>query len=69
MGKHLTRPWFKALAALSINLSAGWFAAVLIVPNFSSLQNLADFGILTYDLFLGILFLRFTVKIEEVLEP
>lgn len=57
--------WGKALSGLTINLSAGWFGAVLILPNFSPVQSLADFGVLTYNLVFGSIFLVLTVLLEK----
>jgi len=34
--------WLKAFSGLSVNLSAAWFGAVLVFPNFSSINNYAD---------------------------
>jgi hypothetical protein len=55
MEKMITVPWLKALSGLFINLSAGWFAAVVIVPNFSPLNILTTlvliFLLLTYITF------------------
>ena len=68
METSISKPWFKALSGLAINLSAGWFTAIVIMPNFSPLITLGDFAVLTYDILFGILFLLFTVKLEEVLE-
>jgi len=57
--------WLKSVAGLSINLSAGWFAAVFIVPNFSPLRTLNDFAVLFYDLLFGSIFLLVTVLLEK----
>ena len=40
---------------LLINLSAGWFGVIFIVPNFSGLNNITEFTILTFDLIMAIL--------------
>jgi hypothetical protein len=64
----LSKPWLKALSGLSINLAAGWLAAVVIVPNFAGLTKPGALWILTYDLLAAILFLLLTVKLEEFLE-
>lgn len=57
--------WLKALSGLSINLSAAWFAAAIIVPSFA---HRADWLFsLTADLFYGIVYLLFAVILEEKL--
>ena len=61
-------PWLKALSGLCINLSAGWLGGAVISFNFLEPSRMGGFWILTYDLFFGIVFLLFTVKLEEYLE-
>ena len=62
----LARSWLKALSNLSINLSAGWFATVLIVPAF---RDRPEFLLsLTLNLLYGILFLYGSVRLESILE-
>lgn len=58
----------KALSGLSINLSAGWFGAILIVPNFSPIKTSADFLTLIYDFIFGTIFLGLTVWFEYQLQ-
>lgn len=57
----------KALAGLSINLSAGWLGAFIITPNFSPVTNTEQILILTYDIVFGILFLWIAIKLERML--
>ena len=45
----------KIIADLLVNLSAGWFGVIFIVPNFSGLNNVTEFTILTFDLIMAIL--------------
>ena len=62
----LSRSWLKALSNLSIYLSAGWFATVLIVPAF---KDRPEFVLtLTLNIVYGILFLYGSVKLENLLE-
>ncbi len=58
--------WLKTLSALTVNLSAGWFAAVVIVPNFASVDNLDNLIVLFYDLMFGTIFLLSGVWFEKV---
>ena len=39
---------------LFVNLSAGWFGAILIVPNFASRESPYNLAILTGDILAGI---------------
>ena len=41
--------WFSIASDLLINLSAGWFGAVLIVPNFSQKRGIKKVMVLTTD--------------------
>ena len=43
------------ISDLLVNLSAGWFGVIFIVPNFSGLNNITEFAILTFDLIMAIL--------------
>jgi hypothetical protein len=42
--------WYSIVSDLLINLSAGWFSAVLIVPNFSKEKGRRRLLMLTMDL-------------------
>ena len=68
MEASISKPWFKALSGLAINLSACWFGAAIITFNFLGPSRVGGFWILTYDVLFGILFLLFTVKLEKHLE-
>lgn len=68
MENPVSRPWLKAISGLSINLSAAWFTAVFIAPNFWPLARAKDFLVLTADLILAIMSLLLTVKLEGLLE-
>lgn len=47
--------WFQIISELLVDLSAGWFSAAFIVPNFAGLTAPSDFGVLTMDIVFGIL--------------
>jgi len=47
--------WLSVLSDLFINLAAGWFGAVLIVPNFIKTKSSKNIAVLTADLIFGIL--------------
>jgi hypothetical protein len=57
--------WLTAFSGLSVNLASGWFGAILILPNFSPVQTLADFWVLLYNVVFGSIFLIITVLIEK----
>ncbi len=57
--------FIRSLAGLTINLSSGWFGAIVIAPNFSPIKNLSDFLILIYDFIFGTIFLVLSVIIEK----
>lgn len=57
--------WLKTLSALTVNLSAGWFAAVIIVPNLSIINGLGNIAVLIYDLVFGSMFLLLGVWLEK----
>lgn len=57
----------KALSGLTINLSAGWFGAFVISPNFSPIVGIKEILLLTYDVMFGILFLYLGIKLERKL--
>ena len=60
--------WLRTLSALAVNLSSGWFAAVIIVPNFASINSLDNLIVLFYDLMFGTIFLLSGVWFEKVLQ-
>lgn len=57
----------KALAGLSVNLSAAWLATAIISPNFGDLSDARAILLLTGDLLLGIVFLGVTYALERKL--
>lgn len=57
----------RTLAALAVNLSAGWFGLVLIVPNFWPVSGTRELGLLTIDLMAGTLFLWVSYQLERKL--
>lgn len=58
--------WLETGADLLINLSAGWFGAILIAPNFTSLEYPFDLIILTQDLAIGIVSLVIAVRLKRL---
>ena len=56
--------WNSLLADLMINIAAGWFGAVFIVPNFSKETGFAKWGMLTVDMIMGILSLWLAFKLR-----
>ncbi|OGK09341.1 hypothetical protein A2767_03860 [Candidatus Roizmanbacteria bacterium RIFCSPHIGHO2_01_FULL_35_10] len=65
MNKKLRKAILRALAGLSINLSAGWFGAAFITPNIADISEVTNILRLIYDVFLGIIFLGITIFIEN----
>lgn len=57
----------KTIAGLTVNLSAVWFGAVFITPNFSPEITAKAIVALTYDIVFGILFLWLCFKSERSL--
>jgi len=68
MERLFTKPWLRAFAGLTINISAAWFAVAFIGPNVSLPSNLWEIFVLTWNIFFGIVFLLLTVSIERRLE-
>lgn len=62
----LDAEWLKAIADLLINLSAGWFGAILVVPNFGGAEYPDNLKILTVDAVLAIVSLVFAVKLKKI---
>jgi len=58
------RRWGGVISDLLINLAAGWFGAVVIVPVFVGGQNL-DWWLLLFDITAGILSLKMAVILRE----
>lgn len=60
--------FIKALAGLSLNISAAWFALAFITPNFVDLHALEAVIVLTKDIVLGIVFLVLNIIFEQHLK-
>ncbi|MBI5356603.1 hypothetical protein HZB78_03245 [Candidatus Collierbacteria bacterium] len=58
--------WLEGIADLLINLTAGWFGAIFIVPNFSGLPYPLNILVLTQDLIVGIVTLIAAVKLKRL---
>ena len=63
-----SRPWLKALSALSSNISAAWLAVAFIGPNISVPKNTKEILVLILYIMFGIIFLLITVLLEKELE-
>lgn len=57
--------WLNSISDLFINLSAGWFGTVFIVPVFSDSSLIFSLPILTGDLTMGILFLVGAIELRK----
>jgi len=57
--------WKTLLSDLFVNLSAGWFGAVFIIPAFTRNSLAIDLPVLTADLVLGILCLVFSYQLKK----
>ena len=60
----LTKSWLRSLSGLCVNLSAAWFATILVSSKFVPL----DILLLTRTVSSGILFLLLSVEFEKLLE-
>ena len=60
--------WLEAIADLLINLAAGWFGVVVIVPNFGGLDDTRSFLLLTEDLVAGIVSLILAVRLKRLVK-
>jgi len=63
--RRVQTSWLKALSGLSINLSAAWYGAVLIAPNFAPINSLFRASVLFYDIVFGTIFLYLAVMLER----
>jgi len=54
-----------ALSQLFINLAAGWFGVVFIIPGITQLNSFADFLWLTRNILFGILSLLIAIIITK----
>ena len=66
--KRLTKPWLKAFSGLSINISAGWFAILLIGPSVAFPDTGPEILALIRSIVNGIIYLLITVVLEQELE-
>lgn len=58
--------WLNSISDLLINLSAGWFGAVFIVPVFSDSSLIFSLPVLTGDFIMGILFLVGAIELRKI---
>lgn len=65
LDKKTQKALIRVLAGICINLSAGWFAFVLITPNFLNLALFNTLILLFLDLLFGIMFLTLAVILER----
>jgi len=61
----LTKSWLKSIGGLCINLSAAWFAIVLITPKLFYKDFIDLMIFLTKSISFGIFFLLLSVRIED----
>ncbi len=57
--------WLEAIADLLVNLSAGWFGAIVIVPNFIGLEFPFSLMVLTQNIGNGIVSLAIAVSLKK----
>ena len=57
--------WLEAIADLLINLAAGWFGSVIIVPNFTGLEFPFNLIVLTQNVVNGIVSLAVAVRLKK----
>ena len=58
--------WNQVLSEFLINIAAGWFGAVIIVPNFSDGKGKTKIAILIVDLVLVIVCLLAAFQIRKI---
>lgn len=58
--------WSQSIADLLINLSAGWFGAVFVLPITTKLSKKLNVLLLTMNLTVGMLSLGFAVELRKV---
>lgn len=68
MRKLFSKPSLRAFSGLSVNLSAAWFAAAFITPNFADVRTPAALVVLMLDLLFGTVSLAVVIRLEELLE-
>ena len=57
--------WFDIFSELFVNLSAGWFGAALVTPNFSGIDPPFNFFVLTGDVLVGIFRLPVAFRLRK----
>jgi len=64
--KKIDPVFLLAVSDLLINLSAGWFATVLILPNLAEIHSLSNWFILTGNILAGIVSLYLGYKLRKL---
>lgn len=59
--------WFSIASDLLVNLSAGWFGAILIVPNFSKIKGTSRIWVLLSDFVAAIICLILSYEFRGLL--
>ncbi len=68
MEQLFTKSWLRVYSALFINFAYGYFAIGFITPKFLNLSVPNSIVSLTWNLFLGILFLLAAARAQEILD-
>jgi len=68
MKARLPHYWLRSLSALSINISAAWFAGAVIGSSITHPKNVFEFLTLTGYIAYGIVFLLISVLLKKELE-
>lgn len=58
--------WFLIFSEFFVNLAAGWFGAIFIIPNFSGFKSPFNFFVLTGDILAGIVSLLIAYKLRKL---
>lgn len=61
---YLTPAKLRVLSGFFTDLAAGWFGAMIIVPNFSGLNTPNDYALLMFDVLFGIVSLMVAFQLE-----
>ncbi len=61
------RVWYQTLADLLVNLAAGWFGSIVVVPAFAGGTQI-DWWLLLFDATAGILSLKVAVIVRNKIE-
>lgn len=67
MHRMFSHPQMRSLSALFVNLAAGWFATVFILP-IQGFAGRVSFSQLTVNMFYGIVCLLVSMRMEELLD-